>query len=164
MRVEIRVLTEGRPLALAFDSSRTGSKRDIKVPPEVATPSAAEDLDPAGGAAGEVRGVVRASDGSSIAGRVCSLPTRRLRPPTDTAGRIRSASCARACSLQLRVAADGYDTDTEDVSVPSGGATTWTSRSKPSVPRTIAAPRPPWHQISRDSQFLTLRGAPPDRT
>ena len=69
MRVEIRVITQGRPVALAFDLVANWVETvDIKVPPEVAAPSAAEDLDPAGGAAGEVRGVVRASDGSSIAG------------------------------------------------------------------------------------------------
>jgi RNA polymerase sigma factor (sigma-70 family) len=165
IRVEIRVITEGRPVALAFSLVANWVETvDIKVPPEVAAPSSAEDLDPGGGAAGEVRGVVRANDGSSVAGARVFIADTPVGTATDSAGRYTFGKLRAGLRLQLRVAADGYDTATDDVSVPSGGAADVDFALEAVGPADDRGAASAIQQLSRDSQFLTLRGAPSDRS
>ena len=106
-----------------------------------------------------MRGVVRASDGSSIAGARVFIADTTVATATDSAGRYTFGKLRAGLKLQLRVAADGYDTDTDDVAVPSGGAADvdFALEAVPSVDDRGAAAAV--RQLSRDSQFLTLRGA-----
>src|SRR5262245_43029054 len=64
IRVEVRVVANGRPVATGYGLITDRVERvDIRAAPEVASPGGVEDLDPMGGDSAEVRGVVRAADG-----------------------------------------------------------------------------------------------------
>src|SRR5205807_3572084 len=123
IRVKISVSAGDRPVAVTYSLVTSWVETvDIKLSPEVASPATAGDLDPAGGASGEVRGIVRASDGSSIAGARVFIEDTPVATATDAAGRYTFGKIRAGLALQLRVAADGYDATSERVSVPAGRA------------------------------------------
>ena len=161
IRVEIRVISDGHPVAVTYSLVTKWVERvDIKLVPAVTSPSDASDLDPAGGAAGEVRGVVRASDGSSVAGARVFIADTPVAAATDAAGRYTFGQLRAGLTLHLRVAADGYDTATEDVSVPSGGAADVNFALEAVRPADDRGAASALHDLSRGSQFETVRGAP----
>ena len=61
------------------------------------------------------------------------------------------------------VAAEGYDTATDDVSVPSGGAADVNFALQAVRPAEDHGAASALHDLSRGSQFETVRGAPSDR-
>jgi hypothetical protein len=163
IRVVIFVISAGRPVAVTYSLLTNWVQTvDIKLVPAVTSPADASDLDPAGGAAGEVRGVVRAS-GSPVVGAQVFIADTQVAAATDSAGRYTFGRLRAGLTLQLRVAAEGYDTATGDVSVPSGGAADADFALQAVRPADDRGAAPALHALSRGAQFTTLRGAPADR-
>jgi TonB dependent receptor/Carboxypeptidase regulatory-like domain len=163
IRVEIRVISDGQPVAVTYSLVANWIVTvDIKLVPAVTSPLDASDLDPAGGAAGEVRGVVRAADGSSVAGARVFIADTPVAAATDAAGRYTFGQLRAGLTLHLRVAADGYDTATDDVSVPSGGAADVNFALEAVHTADDRGARSAFHDLSRGSQFESVRGAPSD--
>src|SRR5204863_3365341 len=103
---KVSVSAGARPVAVTYGLVTSWVETiDIKLPAEVSSPTSAGDLDPAGGAAGEVRGIVRASDGSSIAGARVTIEDTAVAATTDPAGRYTFGGIRAGLALQLRVEA-----------------------------------------------------------
>jgi hypothetical protein len=118
------VTQNGRPIATSF-TLVTGvvETLNIKAMPDTTSPTGIGDLDPMGGDAGTVRGVVRAPDGSPIAGAHVSISGTPLVVSTDSQGRYSLGRLRSKLVLDLQVTAPGFEHASQEVAVPVGGAT-----------------------------------------
>lgn len=124
IRVEVRVMQGGRPIASAFTLVTSFVETlDIKALPEIAAPAGIDDLDPMGGAAGEIRGVVRAAGGTPIAGARVAIGGTPEIASTDSTGRYSFGPLRAKLAIDLQVSASGFETATQEVTVPDGAST-----------------------------------------
>lgn len=123
IRVEVRVVANGRAIVSAYTLVTSFIETlDLKVQPETSTASSLADLDPMGGDAGEVRGVIRGPDGSPLAGAHVTITGTPVDVMTDSAGRFTLGRIRSKLTLPLQATANGYEGATQEVTVPVGGA------------------------------------------
>jgi hypothetical protein len=121
-RIELRITSGGRPVASAYTLVTAFVETlDIKANPELTTPTVLADLDPMGGESGEVRGTVRAADGTPIGGAHVTIGATAVDVVTDSAGRYSFGRIRSKLTLALQVSANGFDGATREVSVPGSG-------------------------------------------
>lgn len=121
--VEVRVMSGGRPVASSYTLvTSVVETLNIRAQPESTSVADATDLDPRGGASGEVRGLVRDTRGEPVAGALVSIAGTPISVTTDSAGRYSFGRVRAKLSLNLQVTATGHTALTEEVSVPEGGA------------------------------------------
>jgi hypothetical protein len=123
IRVEVRVVSDGRPVASSFTLVTSFVETlDIKALPVATTPGTLEDLDPQGGEAGEIRGTVRAADGAPVADAHVTIANTPVDVVTDSMGRYTFGLIRAKLTMTIQAAATGFDDSTQEVSVPASGA------------------------------------------
>jgi hypothetical protein len=123
IRVEIRIVADGRPIASAFTLVTSFVETlDIKVVPETTSPADIADLSPMGGDSGEIRGTVRGPDGSPIAGAHVAIAGTPVDAVTDSMGRYSFGRLRAKLAINLQATANGFAASTVEVSVPASGA------------------------------------------
>lgn len=121
IRVRVVVLKEGRALARSFALvSLPVETVDLVVSLIAATPTDDEDLDPAGGPAGNVGGVVRSADRRPVAGARVHITRTSAETATDSAGRYAFPKLRAGLMVELTVTAGGFETLTRRLEVPNG--------------------------------------------
>ena len=95
MWVRLVVMRNGRPAGQESALiSQWVETIDIRVSDESSTLASADDLDPLDGPSGEVRGTVRAADGTAVAGARLVIGDTTVATRTDAAGAIRVRAAA----------------------------------------------------------------------
>lgn len=123
IRVEIRIVASGRPIADAFTLVTSFVETlDIKVQPESTSPTDLADLSPMGGESGEIRGTVRAHDGRPIPGAHVTIVGTPVDMVTDSTGRYSLGRLRSKIAITVEADANGYDGDSQEVAVPTSGA------------------------------------------
>jgi hypothetical protein len=123
IRVELRIVAAGRPIADSYVLVTSFVETlDIKVQPETTTPASLDDLSPLGGDSGEVRGTVRAPDGSPIPGAHVAIAGTPVDVVTDSTGRYSFGRLRSKLALNLQATANEYDSATQEAGVPTSGA------------------------------------------
>jgi Carboxypeptidase regulatory-like domain/TonB dependent receptor-like, beta-barrel len=150
--IEVRVMQNGRPIATSFTLvTAVVETLNIKALPDTTSPTGIEDLDPMGGDGGTVRGVVRAPDGSPVAGARVSIGGTPLIVSTDSQGRYSLGRLRSKLVLDLQVSAPGFERAAQEVTVPIGGLT--------DADFALAASAP-----AAEATLLGLAESEPDRT
>jgi hypothetical protein len=163
IRVQVSVFVGARLVGVGYGLITSKVETiDIKLPPVITTPTTAGDLAPSGGSSGEVRGIVRASDGSSIAGARVSIDATPVTTTTDASGRYTFGKIRSGLALDVIVVADGYESLTRKVSVPGDEATDVDFALAAAGPAQDRGARVVLHDLSRAAQFLTPRATTPD--
>jgi hypothetical protein len=122
-RVEVRILADGHPVANAYTLVTSFVETlDIKALPLATSPTALEDLDPQGGESGEIRGTVRAADGSPIAGAHVTIGNTPVDVVTDSTGRYTFGRMRAKLTITIGVTAAGFDPSTQEAVVPATAA------------------------------------------
>jgi hypothetical protein len=112
----------GRMLARAFTLvTQNVETVDLQGQPESSSARGIEDLDPMGGPTAGIRGIVRAPDGSVVAGARVSIADTPIVTTTDSAGRYAFAGLRTDIGVELVASAEGYTDAHAKVVVPSKG-------------------------------------------
>jgi ferric enterobactin receptor len=120
-RVRVFVTQSGRSVVQTFTLVTLWVETvDIDIPELSTTPRSADDLDPAGGPAGEIGGTVRTADGTPIPSAVVSIKQTETAAVTDSAGRFTFGKVRSGIILALNVTAPGFAPATKEVVVPDG--------------------------------------------
>jgi len=120
---EVRVLVHGRAVAESITLVTTAVETlDVRVSAASTSAASAEDLRPMGGESGELRGTVRAPDGTPVAGALVAIENTEIQAITDSAGRYSFGRVRAPLTLDLNVSADGFESRTEHAAVNPGGS------------------------------------------
>lgn len=155
---DVRVLMHGRSVAESVTLVTLPTETlnlTVSSAPVVVTNG--EDLKPEGGERGELRGTVRATDGTPLSGARVGVANADVVTTTDSAGRFSFGHVRAPITVDMSAAATGYQTATKKVAVAVG---------QPADADFELSPAPHAEQsllgvaeTPRDRQSLTLRSS-----
>jgi hypothetical protein len=154
---EVRVLVHGRPVAesvtLVTQPVETLNLTIFSAP---ISATSLEDLKPMGGESGELRGIVRAADGTPLAGARVGIEAVGIETTTDSAGRYSFGRVRAPLTLGMTASANGFTSGTREISVSGRGSVDGDFSLKPA-----SAGEEPLGlmETPRDRESLTLRAS-----
>lgn len=152
---EVRVLLHGRPVAESVTLvTQAVETLNITIYSAPVSATSVEDLKPMGGESGELHGIVRAADGTPLAGARVGIDSVGIETTTDSAGRYSFGRVRAPLAIGMTVSANGFTSASREISVPSRGAIEGDFSLKPAS--TDAEPLG-LLETPRDRESLTLR-------
>ena len=116
---QVRVLVNGRSVAEGVTLvTQPVETLNITISPASTSAGSVEDLKPMGGEWGELRGVVRAADGTPLPGARVAIDAIGIETTTDSAGRYTFGRVRAPLKLDMSASANGFTNATRQVSVP----------------------------------------------
>ncbi|HEX4566845.1 MAG TPA: carboxypeptidase-like regulatory domain-containing protein, partial [Vicinamibacterales bacterium] len=118
---EVRVLVHGRPVAESVTLvTQPVETLNLTIYSASVTPTSVEDLRPMGGESGELRGVVRAADGTPLAGARVGIQSVGIDTTTDSTGRYSFGPVRAPIAVGVTASANGFASASREVSVARG--------------------------------------------
>jgi hypothetical protein len=153
---QVRVLVNGRAVAEGV-TLVTQPVETLNIAISAASTSATslEDLKPGGGESGELRGVVRATDGTPLPGARVGIDAVGIQTTTDSAGRYSFGRVRAPLTIDMSASANGFTSATKQVSVTARGSA---DMDFSLTPQSTADEEPlGLAETPRDRESLTLR-------
>ncbi|HEX6462957.1 MAG TPA: carboxypeptidase-like regulatory domain-containing protein, partial [Vicinamibacterales bacterium] len=155
----VRVLVHGRSVAqsatLVTLPVETLNLTVSAAPTSVSSP---DDLRPEGGEWGELRGIVKAPDGTPLPGARVGVANADVVTSTDSAGRFSFGRVRAPLTVDLTAAANGYEDATQNVSVSVRQSAAVHFELSPAAPRADESSLG-IVETPRDRQSFTLRSS-----
>jgi hypothetical protein len=154
----VRVLVNGRAVAEGVTLvTQPVETLNITILPASTSAASIEDLKPMGGESGELRGIVRAADGTPLPGARVGIDGVGIETTTDSTGRFSFGRVRAPLKLDMSATANGFASASKQVSVPAHGSADADFSLKPESagdeePLGLA-------EAPRDRESLTLRSS-----
>lgn len=154
---EVRVLVNGRPVAESVTLvTQPVETLNLTISAAPTSASSVEDLKPMGGESGELRGIVRRTDGTPLAGARVGIDGIAIETTTDSSGRYSFGRVRAPMNLGITATANGFATATKQIAVPEKGSADANFSLSPDTARDDERPLA-LIETPRDRETVTLR-------